>query len=57
MPVVDYYRKQDRVVEVSFSQRIRVILMLTVFILQVNSQQPVEQVTKDIRAAMDKTFA
>jgi hypothetical protein len=57
MPVVDYYRKQDRVVEVSFSQRIRVILTLMVFILQVNSQQPVEQVTKDIRAAMDKTFA
>lgn len=38
MPVVEYYRKQDRVVEV-------------------DSEQSVEQVTEDIRKAMDSTFA
>lgn len=38
MPVVEYYRKQDRVVEV-------------------NSEQDVASVTKDIRKAINETFA
>lgn len=38
MPVVEYYRKQQRVVKV-------------------DSEQPVERVTEDIRKAMNETFA
>lgn len=59
MPVVDYYRKQDRVVEVSrsYDRYGSSVHTECQFFSKVNSEQEVAKVTEDIRKAVNETFA